>query len=70
DLDSMMYEAFGGVFDLTITSKIGWFDKKFSNMAAKDEENPHITENAYNDLRDWDQIQSFAEEATARILRL
>jgi menaquinone-dependent protoporphyrinogen oxidase len=69
ELNTVKYEAFGGVFDLTASSRMGWFDKKFSNMAAKDEENPHITENAYNDLRDWDQIHSYALEASKKILQ-
>jgi menaquinone-dependent protoporphyrinogen oxidase len=68
DLNNVMHEAFGGVFDLTSTSRMGWFDKTFSNMSAKEEEN--MTENEYNDLRDWDQIHSFANEATNRILQL
>ena len=68
DLNKVMHEAFGGVFDLTDTSKIGWLEKKFANMGAKDDDN--LTENEYNDLRDWDQIHSFANEATTRILQL
>ncbi len=67
DLHKVMHEAFGGVFDMSSTSRMGWLDKKFSNMGAKEDEN--ITENEYNDLRDWDQIQSFANEATTRILQ-
>ena len=65
-----MYEAFGGLFDMSNTSKIGWMEKKFMNMAARDDESANLTENEYNDLRDWDQIQSFANEATTRILQL
>ena len=68
DLNKVMHEAFGGVFDMSSTSRMGRLDKIFSNAAAKEDEN--ITENKYNDLRDWDQIQSFANEATTRILQL
>ena len=68
DLNKVMHEAFGGVFDMSSNSKMGRLDKIFSNMGAKEDEN--LTENAYNDLRDWDQIQSFADEATTRILQL
>ncbi|MHA2032035.1 MAG: flavodoxin domain-containing protein [Candidatus Kariarchaeaceae archaeon] len=68
DLNEVMHEAFGGVFDMSSTSRMGRLDKIFSNAAAKEDEN--ITENKYNDLRDWDQIQSFANEATTRILQL
>jgi menaquinone-dependent protoporphyrinogen oxidase len=70
DLNKVMHEAFGGVFDLSNTSKIGWLEKKFTNMAARDDESSNLTENEYNDFRDWDQIQSFANEATTRILQL
>ncbi|MHA2389948.1 MAG: flavodoxin domain-containing protein [Candidatus Hodarchaeales archaeon] len=68
DLNKVMHEAFGGVFDLTSASRMGWLDKKFANMGAKEDAN--LTENAYNDLRDWDQIHAFATEATTRILNL
>jgi menaquinone-dependent protoporphyrinogen IX oxidase len=67
DLNKVMHEAFGGVFDMSSTSWMGRLDKLFSNMGAKEDEN--ITENEYNDLRDWDQIQSFANEAATRILQ-
>ncbi len=70
DLNKVMHEAFGGLFDMSNTSKIGWMEKKFMNMAARDDESANLTENEYNDLRDWDQIQSFANEATTRILQL
>jgi len=70
DLDKVMHEAFGGLFDMSNTSKIGWMEKKFMNMAARDDESANLTENEYNDLRDWDQIQSFANKATTRILQL
>ncbi|MHA1967394.1 MAG: flavodoxin domain-containing protein [Candidatus Hodarchaeales archaeon] len=70
DLNKVMHEAFGGLFDLSNTSKIGWLEKKFTNMAARDDESSNLTENEYNDLRDWDQIQAFANKATTRILQL
>jgi menaquinone-dependent protoporphyrinogen oxidase len=70
DLNKVMHEAFGGLFDLSHSSKIGWLEKKFTNMAARDDESSNLTENEYNDLRDWDQIQSFANIATTRILQL
>ena len=70
DLNKVVHEAFGGVFDLSNTSKMGWLDKKFANMSARDDKSANITENEYNDLRDWDQIYSFANEATASILLL
>jgi hypothetical protein len=39
-------------------------------MAARDDESSNLTENEYNDLRDWDQIQAFANKAATRILQL
>ena len=68
DLNKVMHDAFGGVFDLTSTSKIGWMEKKFANMGAKEDAN--LMENEYNDLRDWDKIHSFAKEAAMRILEI
>ena len=70
NLNKVMHEAFGGLFDLSNTSKMGWFDKKFSNMAAREDKSSNLTENEYNDLRDWDHIQSFAIEVTNQILQL
>ncbi|MFX1539085.1 MAG: flavodoxin domain-containing protein [Promethearchaeota archaeon] len=70
DLNKVMHEAFGGVFDLSNTSKIGWLEKKFANMSARDDKSSNLTENDYNDLRDWDQIYSFANESNTRILQI
>ncbi|MFW9906919.1 MAG: flavodoxin domain-containing protein [Candidatus Thorarchaeota archaeon] len=69
DLNSVMQEAFGGLFDLSNTSRMGRMDKMFTNMAARDDESANLTENAYNDLRDWGQIHSFANEAATRIIQ-
>ena len=70
DLNKVTYEAFGGLFDMSSTSKMGRLNKKFMNMAAKDDESANLTVNEYNDLRDWDQIQSFAIEVTNKILEI
>lgn len=70
DLSKVTFEAFGGLFDMSDTSKMGWMNKKFMNMAARDDKEANLTENVYNDLRDWDQIESFANEVTSRILQL
>ena len=45
--DHILYDAFGGVFDLSETSKLGWFNKKMLNMAASDD--PNIVLNERND---------------------
>ena len=39
DLNKVMHEAFGGVFDMSSTSRMGRLDKIFSNAAAKEDEN-------------------------------
>lgn len=70
DLDKVMYEAFGGLFDMSSTSKMGWMNKKFMNMAAKDDESANLNMNEYNDLRDWVQIEKFAQDATNKIIQL
>ena len=63
--DHILYAAFGGVFDLSETSKLGWFNKKMLNMAASDD--PNIVLNERNDQRDWDQINTFLENFISRI---
>ena len=55
-----LYDVFGGVFDLTKDSKIGFLAKKMIKMASK--EDPNIKLDQRNDLRDWNQIQKFAED--------
>ncbi len=55
-----LYDAFGGVIDLTSATKLGWTDKKIIGMVSKDD--PTIRKNERNDLRDWDQIRDFGEK--------
>ena len=57
-----VYEAFGGVYDLSSSAPMGFLDKRVLSMAAKQmaKDGVNITEGARNDLRDWDQIQAFA----------
>jgi menaquinone-dependent protoporphyrinogen IX oxidase len=54
------YEAFGGVMDVSQTSKIGWLDKKFLRIAGK--ESPNFEPNGVNDLRDWNKIEKFTRK--------
>ncbi len=59
-----IYDAFGGVLDLSSSAPKGFLDKRMLGMAAKHmvkDTGIHLTEGARNDLRDWDQIQTFTE---------
>lgn len=58
--ENVLYDAFGGVFDMSETSNLSWIMKKFMSMGA--DEDPNIIRNERNDLRDWDQINQFIEE--------
>jgi menaquinone-dependent protoporphyrinogen IX oxidase len=57
------YDAFGGVYDLSSSAPMGFLDKRMLAMGAKQmvKEGVQLTEGARNDLRDWDQIRTFAE---------
>lgn len=55
--DHILYDAFGGVYDLSETSQLGWFMKKMMNMAADDD--PVMVRDKRVDARDWDQIDAF-----------
>jgi len=63
--DHILYDAFGGVFDLSKTTKLSWINRKMLKTAAK--EDPNIDPHGRNDLRDWDQINQFIENFIARI---
>lgn len=58
------YDAFGGVYDLSPTAPMGFLDKRMLGMAAKQmvkDTGTPLKEGARNDLRNWDQIRTFAE---------
>ncbi|MEM2958889.1 MAG: flavodoxin domain-containing protein [Candidatus Jordarchaeaceae archaeon] len=60
-----LYDAFGGVFDFSESSRMGGLDKRMLKMAAKGmskEFDMKIDEKGRNDFRDWNQIRSFAEK--------
>ncbi|MHA2204195.1 MAG: flavodoxin domain-containing protein [Candidatus Hodarchaeales archaeon] len=61
----VLYDAFGGVFDLSETTELSWINRKMVKMAAKDD--PNIELNKRNDLRDWDQINKFIDSFASRI---
>ena len=59
-----MYDAFGGVLDLSSSAPMGFLDKRMLGMAAKrmvKDTGMHLAEGVRNDLRDWGQIQTFTE---------
>ena len=56
------YDAFGGVYDLSSSAPMGFLDKKMLAMGAQQMiKDGQLTEGARNDLRDWNQIRTFAE---------
>ncbi len=61
----VLYDAFGGVFDLSKTTKLSWINRKMLKMVAKDD--PNIELNKRKDLRDWDQINKFIDNFVSRI---
>jgi menaquinone-dependent protoporphyrinogen oxidase len=58
-----IYEAFGGIFDYSESSKVGFLDKKILTMGARDL-NMKIDYNSKNDYRNWDQIEEFTNKFT------
>ncbi|MGZ4922531.1 MAG: flavodoxin domain-containing protein [Halobacteriota archaeon] len=58
-----IYDAFGGVYDLSSSSPMGFLDKRMLSMGAEQmsKDGVTITKGARNDLRDWDQIRAFVE---------
>lgn len=55
-----LYDAFGGVIDLSSTTKFSWVDKRIVGMMAKND--PNLKKNERTDLRNWDQIRAFGEK--------
>jgi menaquinone-dependent protoporphyrinogen IX oxidase len=65
NLDPDVSAAFGGVFDFSSESKMGFLDKQLAKIAAKGMEADlgyEIDRDSKNDFRDWDQIREFAED--------
>ncbi len=59
-LSPVMSEAFGGVFDLTENSNLGFMGKKMIKMVSKND--PNIKPDVKNDFRNWEQILGFAKK--------
>jgi len=55
------YGAFGGLYDLSASARMSFFDKRMLSMAAKQmaKDGVSLKEGTRNDLRDWDRIQAF-----------
>ena len=57
--DHVLYDAFGGVYDLSKTTNLSWINRKMLRTAAK--EDPKIDPCGRRDYRDWDQINKFID---------
>nr|MDO8082158.1 flavodoxin domain-containing protein [Candidatus Freyarchaeota archaeon] len=69
-IEADIYDAFGGVYDFSKSSRMGGMDKRLLKMGAKEmtkEYGTKIDEDGKNDFRDWDQIQNFARKFAARV---
>jgi len=63
--ENVLYDAFGGVFDLSKTSNLSWMNRRMLKMVA--EEDPNIVLNERKDYRDWDQINAFLDTFMRRL---
>ena len=63
--DHILYDAFGGVFDLSKNTNLSWINRKMLRAAAK--EDPKIDSCGRRDYRDWDQINKFLDQFIAGI---
>ncbi|MFB0563292.1 MAG: flavodoxin domain-containing protein [Candidatus Lokiarchaeia archaeon] len=64
-VEADIYDAFGGVFDFSESSRMGGIEKRMLRMAVKDMSKDlgiELDKNGRNDLRDWEQIRSFTEK--------
>jgi menaquinone-dependent protoporphyrinogen oxidase len=67
---AVMYEAFGPLYDLSSSSKMGFLDKRMLKMASEkawEEAGLQIDKNGRNDLRDWKRIEEFGREFAVHI---
>ncbi len=53
--------AFGGVFDFSKASKLGFLSKAALKMVSKSDPDLQLDFKSKNDFRDWQAIQNFAE---------
>ncbi|MEJ2277936.1 MAG: hypothetical protein P8Y70_09340, partial [Candidatus Lokiarchaeota archaeon] len=59
-IEADLYEAFGGVIDLSDNSNLGSMMKKI--MTSMSREDPNIKLGERNDSRDWQLITNFANK--------
>ena len=57
--ENVLYDAFGGVFDLSSSSNLSRLNKTMLSTVA--DEDPNIIPGERRDYRDWDQINRFTE---------
>ena len=65
EIETHIADAFGAVLDFTPSSRLGFIDKQILKLATKEltkETGTKIDEKGRTDLRDWGQIQSYAEQ--------
>jgi menaquinone-dependent protoporphyrinogen oxidase len=55
-----LYEAFGGIFDFSESSNLGYLDRKILIFGSSDL-GLDIDYNGRNDYRNWDRIRAFCE---------
>ncbi|MFQ5980143.1 MAG: hypothetical protein ACE5OZ_18580 [Candidatus Heimdallarchaeota archaeon] len=58
-----LYDAFGGVFDFSNSSPVGFLDKKILRWGARDL-CMDIEFDSRNDYRNWEQIRRYGKEFT------
>ena len=63
--ENILYDAFGGVFDLSKTSNLSWMNRRMLKMVSS--EDPNIVLNEKKDYRDWDQITTFLDTFMRRL---
>jgi menaquinone-dependent protoporphyrinogen IX oxidase len=56
------YEAFGGLMDLSDSSRMSWVEKKILTLVGSQSGLEADSDQEITDLRDWDQIEGFARE--------
>ncbi|HUU76904.1 MAG TPA: flavodoxin domain-containing protein [candidate division Zixibacteria bacterium] len=63
--DHVLYDAFGGVYDLSKTTNLNWINRKMLRMVAQ--EDPKIDLYERRDYRDWNQINDFINHFISKI---
>jgi menaquinone-dependent protoporphyrinogen oxidase len=69
-IEADIYEAFGGVYDFSESSRVIGMAKRMLKMGAKymnKNQGTQIDLNGKNDFRDWNQIQNFAKKFAALV---